>query len=277
MTQITNSSNIPITNGYTQVVPQKQVATPQVNVAAQPGITPIYQYPTTSLYAPNPNTKQAASGVNIIINNPSGLGYPSNYCCCPCNPTGITNPNPVQPGATSNEPNKGAGLSEPQNPTGQDPIGANPLNSSTGSENKVIIDVNGKEQKKKVVEITDQYVQAVESYLRSPDVEVRQMGISELIKRFEEDNSRYDHPALTALLNIALQDSSVHNRVLAMSPIATESAHGDQQTAELLQNILNNAKAKESDKSSKMSPMYVEESKMAQEALLKTVQTKTTV
>ena len=62
-----------------------------------------------------------------------------------------------------------------------------------------------------------------------------------------------------------------------MSPIATESAHGDQQTAELLQNILNNAKAKEADKSSKMSPMYVEESKMAQEALLKTVQTKTIV
>ena len=50
MTQIGNNSyNIPVNNVNTPSIPQPSVATPQVNVSTPNGITPIYQYPTTSI------------------------------------------------------------------------------------------------------------------------------------------------------------------------------------------------------------------------------------
>ena len=83
-------------------------------------------------------------------------------------------------------------------------------------------------------------------------------------KRFEEDESRYDNPALTALLNIALQDPVPRNTIMAMSPIATESAHGDELTRTLLEKLA----VKENKK------MHGKEAQMAQEALLKLSHTK---
>ena len=119
-----------------------------------------------------------------------------------------------------------------------------------------------KQKTKKVVELTDDYIKTLENYLRSPDATVRKSGIKELINRYEEDESRYDDPALTALLNIALQDSDTNNRLFAMSPIASGSAHGDENTIKLLQNL------QASDK------LYGQEAKMANDALLNAAQTK---
>ena len=77
-----------------------------------------------------------------------------------------------------------------------------------------------------------------------------------MIKRFEEDKTRYNNPALTALLNIALQDPSASNRLLAMSPIASGGAVGDKNTVELLKKLAS------SDK------LYGQEAQMANDALL---------
>ncbi len=207
---------------------------------------PIYQYPETSLYAPessiysNLNTnlantnKNATSGINIYINNPSGIG---GQCSTP-------NYSYEQP-ARDQQINTA--------------VPSQPINAATNiTPNET---EKTKEQKtKNVVDLTDDYIKTVESYLRSDDESIRKMGIHDLIKRFEEDKSRFDDPALTALLNIALQDASPSNRLLAISPIASETAHGDENTIALLQNL------------SKSNKLYGQEAKLATEALLKASQ-----
>ena len=235
-----------------------------VNVSAQTpsqsNITsPIYQYPTTSIYAPNGSqtaqtvqtsqstqtaptvqteTKKDSSGVNIYIYNPSAIGGQSSSSSAT---------------ATYGVPNGAAGAQPQQNVLANTPI---------SEENKP---VETPKKTKKVVELTDDYIKTLESYLRSNDSSVRKMGVQELIKRFEEDSSRYNDEALTALLNIALQDKDASNRMLAMSSIAGSAAHGDENTVALLQRL------QQSDK------MYGQEAKMATEALLKASQTMTTV
>lgn len=246
MTQVNNySQNLPVNYGYTQAIPQNQAATPQVNVSTPPGVTPIYQYPTTSIYSPNPN--QAASGVNIYINNPSGIG---NGCCSCAAHMGMNPYGPTSASATATAP-----LS-PGTEGFSSPIANTPIDDGTEKANS--------KDKKQLVQITDDLVREIESYLRSPDAETRKMGIIELIRRFEEDESRYDHPALTALLNIALQDPVPRNTIMAMSPITTESAHGDETTAKILREL----------SSPNNKNMHGKEAEMAKEALLKVVHTK---
>ena len=112
---------------------------------------------------------------------------------------------------------------------------------------------------------TDEYIKSLENYIRDNDPSVRKAGIIDLIKRYEEDSSRYDDPALTALLNIALQDPKAENRMLAMSVISAEQAHGDENTIALLRNLQTSTKA------------YNQERKMAMEAALKAAQSKVEV
>ena len=210
-------------------------------VSVQPSnITyPYYQYPTASLY--DTNQKQAASGVNIYIYNPSAIGGPTSTSTASAN---YANATPPQEKAAAFQP-------LPSQPIANTPI---------SYDNNVNIKAQDGE-KKQVVNLTNDYIKTLESYLRSADKNVRKNGITDLIKRFEEDTSRYNNPALTALLNIALQDPDETNRMLAMSPIASGSAHGDKNSAAILQNLQN------SDK------MYGQEAKMASEALLNTSQT----
>ena len=242
-------------------VPVQTVNASQTPV--QSNITsPIYQYPTTSLYAPNtsqslqnvqsaqtastPSVKDA-SGVNIYIYNPAGFSGQSSSSAA---------------GATYGMPNCGNCTQTPQ-PVQPQVQQQNPIaNTPIAGENNVS---ETPKKTKKVVKLTDDYIKTLESYLRSNDSSVRKMGVQELIKRFEEDGSRYEDEALTALLNIALQDKDASNRMLAMSAVAGSSAHGDANTVALLQ------KLQQSDK------IYGQEAKMATEALLKASQTMATV
>lgn len=215
-----------------------------VCVSTPNGTSQVYQYPTTSIY--DPNSKQAASGVNIYIYNPSGIGGPSS--------------NSV---ANASYPASGA-VQQPQvqNSVPVAPIANTPISNN---ESKEVEKSDKKDNKKQLVELTDDYIKTLENYLRSADSDVRKAGIVDMIKRFEEDDSRYDDPALTALLNIALQDPKAQNRLLAMSPISAEKAHGDENTIKLLQ------KLQSSDEN------FGQEARMATEALLKAAQTKQNV
>ena len=241
----TVNQTYPVQNGtplYNYAAPAPNVATnnPQmgaVSVSTPNGFNQVYQYPTSSVYGAT-STPQAASGVNIHIYNPSAIGGAS-------------------ANATYTLPNNNGMMMDNNSkqlaPQASAPIANTSLNSeSTDSSNK----------KKQVVELTDDYIRTLESYLKSADADVRKSGIVDLINRFEEDSSRYDDPALTALLNIALQDPTPSNRLLAMSPIAGENAHGDKNTINLLKSL------QTSDK------LYGQEAKMANEALLKSAQTK---
>ena len=241
----------PLYNYAYNSVPQGYVAPQQQTVSvASPATSQVYQYPETSLY--NNPSKQPASGVNIYIYNPSAIGGPSSNSTANANytlPANSTTPAVAQAQAPNVTPQQSVSIANT-------PISGNTENTEAKSP----------EQKtKKVVELTDDYIKTLESYLRSPDKTIRNTGIKELINRFEEDDSRYDDEALTALLNIALQDPDANNRLFAMSPITAGSAHGDSNTVEILKNLQN------SDK------LYGQEALMANSALLKASQTMMTI
>jgi hypothetical protein len=257
MTQIQNN------NPYNNI----QTGTPLYNYSAQipapaqtvsvatpaTGQQQVYTYPQSSVYT-TPNN-QAASGVNIYIYNPSAIGGPTSNSTA--NATyGLTQGQP-QP-----QPQQQPQAQTPI--TNESPIAANKITNSNETNNGDIINVNGKKSTH-VVELTDDYIKTLESYLKSPDSKVRQSGIKELIKRYEEDNRRYNDPALTALLNISLLDPDPSNRLMAMSVISSGSAQGDDITKELLKN------AEKSDK------LYGQEAIMANKALLKAVEQRTQV
>lgn len=241
-TPLYNYSNI---NTAQTQQPQQQTVS-----VTSPLTSQVYQYPQSSLY--NSPSTQPASGVNIFIYNPSAIGGPSSNSTANANYTLPQNP-AMSTVAQTSLPNY----------TPQQNVSI--ANSPLLNEGKAEVPKEEKQKTKKVVELTDDYIKTLESYLRSPDANIRKTGVKELIKRFEEDDSRYDDPALTALLNIALQDPDENNRMLAMSPIAAGSAHGDENTVAILQPL------QASDK------LYGQEAVMANNALLKTAQTMTSI
>lgn len=248
MNNIYSMNNGVASNSYTNytAAPIPNYASTQtqsVKVEPQNTTSQIYQYPSTSLYEPS---KQASSGVNIYIYNPTGMGGPSS--------NSTANATYALPGQNSH-PIINNNIPAPQVTAATTPIANTSISENPAQE-------SSNQKTKNIVELTDDYIKTLENYLRSPDASIRKSGINELIKRYEEDKSRYDDPALTALLNIALQDTDPNNRMFAMSTIAGGSAHGDENTVKLLQNL------QSSDK------LYGQEAKMANDALLNSVQTK---
>lgn len=268
-----------------QNLPQPSAAQPVNSVGNY--TNQIYQYPTSSIYSQTPAPQY--SGVNIQILNPAGYMAPAQvqypYCIIPnqtCNtPAPIQSQTPIAPQTPTiydkslpsqtvpqaqdyiadQAPREGANASTTliNNLSDQNPI----PNTSIVNNNEV---ENKPHQKTKfIVELTDDYIKTLENYLRNENADVRKMGINELIKRYEEEKSRYNNPSLSALLNIALQDPSPSNRLLAMSVIASGSAQGNDDTIKLLQNLTT------SDK------LYGQESKMANDALINAVQVKVEV
>ena len=223
---INNQTMMPYYNNYA-AAKKTDTANGQGAVAiSTPQGKQIYNYPQTSIYN---EPAKSASGVNIYVFNPSGIGAPSTF-----------NNNFAQ---------------TPNSPIANTPIANTSLKAEKSETEKP-------KKTKNIVKLTDDYIMTEESFLRSEDAAVRKQGIIDLVKRFEEDESRYDNPSLTALLNIALQDSDVHNRMLALGIIASGGAHGDENTIQLL-DILKNSEE-----------MYGQEAKMAANALLKTSQTR---
>lgn len=96
-----------------------------------------------------------------------------------------------------------------------------------------------KTEKRKVVELTDQYIKNLENYLNSQDKEVRMMGAKEVIARLQEDDSRKDDPALTALINKMLQDPSQEIRILALSMLDSRTCTGNDYTVNVLKKMQN--------------------------------------
>ena len=96
---------------------------------------------------------------------------------------------------------------------------------------------NGNTEKRNVVILSDEYIKTLENYLNSQDLEIRKMGARDVIARLEEDPSRKDDPALTALVNKMLQDPSSTIRALGLSTIEAGVLSGDNKTVDLLKKI----------------------------------------
>ena len=211
------------------VAPQACVTNPQQPVSYQPQIN--YDSNGQTVQVPN------YSGVNIQIFNPS-VGVPGgapvynvnapNYGTQPCYP---------QDYYTNNwGPNGQNGLNNANNANNN----ANRVDVSgttTTNTNTTTVNEDKKPVKKEIIMLTDSYIKNLENYLNSQDKEIRLMGAKEVAARLQEDNSRRDDKALTALINKMLQDPYQPVRFLALSMLDLRHCTGDEYTASILQNM----------------------------------------
>lgn len=164
------------------------------------------------LNAPNTTAVPNANGVNIVIYNPSvnpnGANFNNTY-------------NTAQPGQAY-PPNYY--LNQPA----AQPIGANGLKDDKKAEEK---------PKKDIVQLTDEYVQTLENYLRNPNPDIKLQGAKELMKRFREEESRKNDVALTNLLNLTLQSKYSQVKMVGMAIVSNGWASGDDLTKQLLAQI----------------------------------------
>lgn len=252
MTSVQNQGNQQIqTMNQSQTHFQPQLAQPQPQ-QLQPNYTTAPQTQT----APPPSY----AGVNIQIYNPSvgipninptgnapasqslpGIAYPQNYYTQQYGlPQGSGNITAQGGNAVVNN-----NINSPQTPIEND---ANTVKALADSTNKTTSsetsktekkEENKKTEKRKIVELSDDYIKNLENYLNSQDKEVRMMGAKEVVARLQEDDSRKDDPALTALVNKMLQDPSQQIRFLALSMLDSRTCTGDDYTIGVLKKMQN--------------------------------------
>lgn len=236
----TQTTNIPAqtTVNQTPAVPHNNI--PQVPPQYNPQYcAPQYaQYPQMQTPQPAQNYQVPAStsGVNIQIFNPSvstpgaqAATYNVNAPCYPANYyTGHIGQNPN--GTNGNNINNG---------TNNGTIGNNNNNTTNTTNNTTTSTTNEKKktEKKKIVQLTDDYIRNLENYLNSQEKDVRLSAAKEVYARLEEDESRKDDKALTALINKMLQDPAQEIRILALTALEGRIVTGDDFTVGLLQRM----------------------------------------
>lgn len=233
--QIQQPAQAPVQYSYPQnyYVPQtqsqiQQAQTVQNQCAAQPQA----QQPQ------NVQVPASMSGVNIQIFNPSvtppGATPPTYNVNAPCYPSNYYT-NPMGAGAMS-------GAGQTGNGGNGSAIGANTgseKNSETNKTSETESKDGKKTEKKKVVQLTDDYIRNLENYLNSQEKDIRLSAAKEVYSRLEEDPSRKDDKALTALINKMLQDPSEEIRVLAMAALQGRIVTGDDFTVGVLTRMQN--------------------------------------
>lgn len=204
----------------------------QQPVCQQPIQQPAYQTQPQNIPIPN------YSGVNIQIFNPS--------VSAPGSPAPVYNVNAPQYQNPSCYPSDYYTNNWGQNPNAQNGVNnaANNTNNTNSTNNTTNtnttttkIEDKKKTEKRNIVQLTDSYIKNLENYLNSQDREIRMMGAREVAARLEEDDSRKDDKALTALINKMLQDPYQPVRFLALSMLNTRKVTGDDYTAGVLQRM----------------------------------------
>lgn len=228
------------------VQPQVQQTVPQQPVVQQNYATPPAQPQAQAVQVPN------YSGVNIQIFNPS-----------------VTPPGGMAPVYNVNAPSYQTGNAQPQSypanyytqqlakPAEDNNSNKNNNITNTTTNTTNNIENSKKTEKRKIVQLTDDYIKNLENYLNSQDKELRYMGAKEVVARLEEDESRKDDKALNALINKMLQDPYSKVKFLAMAALQSRMATGDELSVQLLTNIQN------------ASSGYGQDSLMASDILLK--------
>lgn len=225
----------PVQYSYPQnyYVPQTQSQVQQAQtVQNQYAAQPQAQQPQ------NVQVPASMSGVNIQIFNPSvtppGATPPTYNVNAPCYPSNYYT-NPMGAGAMN-------GAGQTGNGGNGSAIGANTgseKNSETNKTSETETKDGKKTEKKKVVQLTDDYIRNLENYLNSQEKDIRLSAAKEVYSRLEEDPSRKDDKALTALINKMLQDPSEEIRVLAMAALQGRIVTGDDFTVGVLTRMQN--------------------------------------
>lgn len=233
--QIQQPAQAPVQYSYPQnyYVPQTQSQVQQAQtVQNQCAVQPQAQQPQ------NVQVPASMSGVNIQIFNPSvtppGATPPTYNVNAPCYPSNYYT-NPMGAGAIN-------GAGQTGNGGNGSAIGANTgseKNSETNKTSETETKDGKKTEKKKVVQLTDDYIRNLENYLNSQEKDIRLSAAKEVYSRLEEDPSRKDDKALTALINKMLQDPSEEIRVLAMAALQGRIVTGDDFTVGVLTRMQN--------------------------------------
>lgn len=174
------------------------------------------------------------SGVNIQIFNPSVAAPGANIPA-----SNVTSTNYTTPPQCSYPQNYYTQNFAPQ-PAAQTPkteVKAIPAEGEDAA--KTTQTPQSKKEKKEVVELTDDYIKTLETYLNDQDKEKRLMAAKEVLVRFEEDSSRKDDVALNALVNKMLQDPYQAVKLIAMSVLESRAASGNNKSMVLLSNMRN--------------------------------------
>ncbi|MCQ2957457.1 MAG: hypothetical protein MJ180_00985 [Candidatus Gastranaerophilales bacterium] len=186
---------------------------------------------TINIHINNPSASLGTSMPNVVPLMPQSpyyqaypyYAYPANYYLGGMN-------QPVNQTTTVNAPAYPYPYAIPNN------NGNNADNKNTAitdTKNVISIDKQPKKEREIVV-LTDNYIKNLENYLRTNNSELRKNAAKELLLRFKEEKSRVDNPSLTALLNLALQDTNETVRATAMSIIQSGYAKGDKLTEKIL-------------------------------------------
>lgn len=234
--QYSNSGYVTYPNGTGAIVNQQtQVCQPYAQQPAAQTVAPVqynpqYCAPQYAQYNPQPaqnyQVPASTSGVNIQIFNPSvstpGAAPATYNVNAPCYPS-----------------NYYTGQLGIPNNNGQN--NNNTSNTNTTTETKNTTETTKKEEKKtekkKIVQLTDEYIRNLENYLNSQDKEIRLSAAQEVFARLNEDDSRKDDKALTALINKMLQDPSDEIRLLALTALESRIVTGDDFTVGVLKNM----------------------------------------
>lgn len=229
--QIPQYNNTYVTNPNTAGTQALQAVPPQYNPQY---CAPQYaQYPQQQYQAPakqNYQVPASTSGVNIQIFNPSvttpGSQPPTYNVNAPCYPSNYYTGQMGQNGNASGNVNNNANT-----------------NSSSVSDTKATTETvkkdDKKTEKKKIVQLTDEYIRNLENYLNSQDKQIRLSAAKEVYARLDEDESRKDDKALTALVNKMLQDPAQEIRLLGLTALEGRIVNGDDFTTGVLKNMQN--------------------------------------
>ncbi len=177
------------------------------SVATPGGPAPVY-----NVNAPTYGTQTQSNGLQ---------SYPSNY---------YTNPIGNNCNAVNNSDDNNQKIINTKTET------ITETKSKTAEEKK---SPETKTEKRKIVQLTDEYIKNLENYLNSQDKEIRIMGAKEVLARFQEDETRKDDLALNALVNKMLQDPYTPVRVMALGALDSQVATGDDFTINLLKDMRN--------------------------------------
>lgn len=254
--QISGQNQQPINPQYNPSYNSSSVETaPAVSTTA-------VQNPQTynpAYYPPQITTSPGASGVNIQIFNPAvtapgspapnynvnapnyypANAYPSNYyttqmgqCTCPnCanGNNGVNQPNQNQNANQSGVENSLNGKAD-----------SNSNSSTNTSITNETQNAEQKTEKKRIVLLNDNYIKNLENMLNSQDKSQRLTAAKEVFARLDEDSSRKDDKALTALINKMLQDPVQEVRLIALSALEGRICNGDDFTVSVLKQMQTN-------------------------------------
>lgn len=232
---------------------QPQPATPQA-YPMQPVVP--QQNCTPQNYMPQ-NPSPTASAVNIQIFNPTANAAPATQCPT-AQPVMPLYPNASLYGDQSPSMGYPMNYNAPINQTNnynQAPLAkeeSKPVETEKKTEDK-----KDKKTKEKVI-LTDDYIKSLENYLNNQDAKIRLTATKELLDRFKEDKTRKADPALTALLNKAIQDPKASVRYIGLTILDTGYAQGNDETVSILKQLQNRPDLE-----------YGEDSRLASQILLK--------